>query len=269
MQRLLETVIEAARPQRRRVRFGRGGSVSPRDLAAAKALLRRFRPVTAAAPLVRLGGDADGGYLVPDDFDGLVAGFSPGVDDKVSFDLDLAARGIPSFLMDGSVEGLPVSHPLLRFESAWLGAKTGRDTVSLEDWVQQKVPEQGGLRLQMDIEGAEYAALAATPDAMLRRFRMIVIEFHQFHEVFDRRWRARVMPALEKLERHFVPVHLHHNNHAVLWEAQGMTFPRVFEVTYLRRDRGFEDRVPVLPHPLDQPNVPEMPDVAVPAFWDV
>lgn len=269
MQRLLETVIAGARPKRRRAHFGQEGTVSPRDLAAAKAVLRRFRPVTATAPLVRLGGDADGGYLLPDDFAGIVAAFSPGVDDKVSFDLDVVARGIPSFLMDASVDGLPVSHPLLRFEGAFLGARTGRGTVSLEDWVRREAPEQGDLLLQMDIEGAEFAVLASAPEAVLRRFRMIVIEFHQFHEVFDSRWRARVMPVLEKLERHFVPVHLHHNNHAALWEAQGMTFPRVFEVTYLRRDRGFEDREPVLPHPLDQPNVPEMPDVAVPAFWDV
>lgn len=239
------------------------------DIAAAKSTLRRFRPYTAGAPLVRVGGDGDGGYLLPDDFEGILAAFSPGVEETVSFDLDIAARGIASFLLDGSVDGLPVSHPLLSFEKAFLGPRTKRHHTSLGDWVGRSAPDQGDLLLQIDIEGAEYAALGATPDAVMQRFRMIAIEFHQFHGMFDAHWRAMVMPALDKLDRYFVPVHVHPNNHAPLMERAGIVFPRIFEVTFLRRDRLYSDAVPSLPHALDRPNVPDRPDYVMPPFWDV
>jgi hypothetical protein len=37
-------------------------------------------------PLIRLGADGDGGYLVPDDLEDVAACFSPGVDDRASFE---------------------------------------------------------------------------------------------------------------------------------------------------------------------------------------
>ena len=36
-------------------------------------LIRELRPVTAPSPLIRLGPMTDGGYLVPDDLEGIAA----------------------------------------------------------------------------------------------------------------------------------------------------------------------------------------------------
>ena len=49
-------------------------------------LVKRLRPVTTEHELIRIGADADGGYLVPNDLSGLTACFSPGVDDIASFE---------------------------------------------------------------------------------------------------------------------------------------------------------------------------------------
>jgi hypothetical protein len=43
------------------------------------ALLERLYPVEGGHPLIRVGPDGDGGYLLPDDLSGIVACFSPGV----------------------------------------------------------------------------------------------------------------------------------------------------------------------------------------------
>src|SRR4051794_36195573 len=48
-------------------------------------LIQALRPWITEHPLIRLGGEHDGGYLLPDDLDGIVACFSPGVSDEASF----------------------------------------------------------------------------------------------------------------------------------------------------------------------------------------
>ena len=60
--------------------------------------------------LVRIGPKDDGGYVLPDDFDGVVANFSPGVGGVVGFEEELASMGIRSFMIDASVEKLPVEN---------------------------------------------------------------------------------------------------------------------------------------------------------------
>ena len=66
-------------------------------------LIRALRPVDCGIPLIRIGGNADGGYLVPDDLDGIEYCFSPGVNTVADFENDLADRKIRSFLADLSV----------------------------------------------------------------------------------------------------------------------------------------------------------------------
>src|SRR3954463_7181162 len=68
------------------------------------ALLEAARPWQTEHPLIRVGGAGDGGYLLPDDLDGIAACFSPGVSNQATFEEDLLARGIPCFQADASVE---------------------------------------------------------------------------------------------------------------------------------------------------------------------
>jgi hypothetical protein len=61
-------------------------------------------PVDTGHKLIRVGGELDGGYLVPDDLDGIVACFSPGVGGSASFEADLRKRSnIPIHLCDRDV----------------------------------------------------------------------------------------------------------------------------------------------------------------------
>lgn len=240
------------------------------DVAEAREFLTLFTPVASGHPMIRVGGDADGGYLIPDDLEGVAACFSPGVADAIEFDLAMARMGIPGFLLDGSVDGLPNEHPLLTFEKQFLGSHTNEDHLSLDDWVQSEAPPDGDLVLQMDIEGAEYDVLNAVSEDTLKRFRTVVLEVHWLEHVFDANWRSRVRQGFEKLNRHFAVVHLHHNNHTGLVQLGGVRFPRVFEITYLRRDRLRENDAEItFPHPLDQPNRPDLPDFEMPRFWEV
>ncbi|MBG6173772.1 hypothetical protein IWQ55_001977 [Labrenzia sp. EL_208] len=61
--------------------------------------IKMLRPKPTSHELVRIGEEGDGGYLVPDDFQGIGFCFSPGVSVKASFEEELASRySIKSFL---------------------------------------------------------------------------------------------------------------------------------------------------------------------------
>ena len=77
---------------------------------------RDVRPVAVDGDLIRLGADGDGGYLVPNDLDGIEACFSPGVADTATFEDELVQRGIKSYLADFSVEQAPIANKMISFE---------------------------------------------------------------------------------------------------------------------------------------------------------
>ncbi|RMH40947.1 MAG: hypothetical protein D6688_12275 [Alphaproteobacteria bacterium] len=226
------------------------------------------RPVETEHPLVRIGGAEDGGYLVPDDLEGVVACYSPGVADKADFELEMAARGIPSFMADRSVEGPPVAHPMFHFEKKFLGSRVDDGTVTLDDWVGRTAPATGDLVLQMDIEGAEYDVLSTVSPEVLKRFRIIVVEFHRLYGLVRRKEHPRIRATFERLSKDFAVVHIHPNNAVPVHRFGRHEIPPLLEMTFLRRDRISEMRPATrFPHPLDRPNVADMPDFPLPPIW--
>ncbi len=83
----------------RRITLGKAASTE-----AVAEFLSTIRPVETEHPLIRVGGDGDGGYLIPNDLEGIAACFSPGVATTADFEAGMAARGIRCFLADASVE---------------------------------------------------------------------------------------------------------------------------------------------------------------------
>ena len=81
------------------------------SLADLRRVVELLRPVDAGHRLVRIGGDGDGGYLLPEDLGGIAACFSPGVDRQATFENALARFGIGSHLADRSVAAPPPEPP--------------------------------------------------------------------------------------------------------------------------------------------------------------
>lgn len=132
--------------------------------AQLRALFQSLYPVGTAHPLIRLGANTDGGYLLPDDLDGIAACFSPSVEDHATFEEPMTDRGIPRFLTDASFTAAPTDNPLFDFIPKFIGMETRGNTIRLKDWVAQKAGRiTGDVILQMDIEGAKYVSLFDTP----------------------------------------------------------------------------------------------------------
>lgn len=227
-----------------------------------------IRPVSTNHELIRVGGETDGGYLVPDDLEDVVACFSPGVSTVAEFELGMANRGIPCFLADYSVEKPPIQNKLFHFEKKFLGSTEDSVFVTLEGWVQRNAPNRGDLILQMDIEGAEYGVVFDTSAETLRKFRILVIEFHELHALFEKRGSELIRLTFMKLLRDFDIVHIHPNNGAQPRAYGEYQVPPMLEITFLRKDRiSARGRATEFPHRLDRSNFTGYDDFPLPKCW--
>jgi hypothetical protein len=225
--------------------------------------------VDVGVKLTRIGPAADGGYLVPEDFESINTLYSPGVADSAGFDYEIAEMGMTCLLLDYSVDKPPAHHPNFIFSKRFLGPFSHGNYVSLTDWVGENCHEESDLFLQMDIEGAEWGVLAATPSEVLSRFRIMVVEFHDLaSQIANPKTCEAVETLLVRLREHFDILHIHPNNCREESSIRGIPIPPVIEATFLRRDRAREEASPTnIPHELDAPNVPGNREPKVPKIW--
>jgi hypothetical protein len=233
-------------------------------------LLALLRPYALASDhKVRIGGDADGGYVMPSSARQSNAVVSIGIGDQVSFDAELADLGATVLQFDHTIPGAPLVHERLRFHRQGWGALDEGPLLSLHtmmqgiDWPQARHPI-----LKFDTEGAEWDALAATESSDLARFEVIAGEFHGFHNLNHRSVYERIRTVLEKIRCTHWPVHLHANNATGIRLVQGVPVPPLMEVTFMRRDAaefaGFCHEP--IPGPLDRPNMADRPDICLRPF---
>ena len=216
--------------------------------------LNLFRPYESEFQLVRIGSASDGGYLLPDDLEGVEKCISPGCDLKVEFETQLWDQfHIPSLILD-SINQLPKEKIQgLTFLPKWLSPVSKDGYLTLEEAIDA---ESHSLILQMDIEGGEYLNLALTPHQILSKFRIIVIEFHDLSKsVASFEFLSMLDTVLKKLLQSHYVVHFHENTTSTLFKVGHETFPTVIEITLHKRDRvkSLEESKSIR-HNLDSPN---------------
>ncbi|TWT95188.1 hypothetical protein Pla108_33310 [Botrimarina colliarenosi] len=227
-----------------------------------------LRPYDVGVPLIRVGGDGDGGYLVPDDLEGLEACFSPGVSHTANFELEMNRRGVPCHLVDASVSGPPIDLTDATFQPKFLMSYSSDGTTSLDEWVAWSGVKSDDLVLQMDIEGWEYEVLSACSDQLLSRFRVIILELHRLERLSQAPFLQFFRGLMQRLSGMFTVAHLHPNNCVPSMTIAGVEVPPVLELTLVRNDR-VKSKTPVtgLPHALDELNVPANPANDVPSYY--
>jgi hypothetical protein len=230
-----------------------------------RSLLPMLRPQTLlGSRKLRTGRAFDGGYIMIDDFIGIEAAYSIGINDDVSWDVDVADRGIPVFQYDHTIEAVPAEHPLTRWRKIGLAAVA--DPAASLATLPQMIAENGhggsrDLILKCDVEGHEWAVLGALPAASLQQFRQIVMEIHCFNFLGDPAWAELIKQGLASLTASHNLVHIHGNNYAEWSVVGGIPVPSVMEVTLMRQDMGdFIDSEEIFPTALDMPCNPDAPD---------
>lgn len=237
-------------------------------------LLQHLSPQSIDQDLIRIGSDHDGGYLLPNDLNGIIGCFSPGVGDNSTFEDMLATTyGMHIFLADYSVDAPPIKNRLFDFEKKYLGTANTGHHIRLEDWFLTKhknisKDENDDYLLQMDIEGFEYSILLDTPMHILKKFRIMIIEFHFLDVMLDQYKYKLIESIFYKILQDFVVVHIHPNNNADIAIINGVEIPKIMEFTFYRRDRAkINEKKLTFPHMHDSPNTISLPDIVLPSCW--
>ena len=226
------------------------------DSGKIKDFFKSIHPVYTGHGLIRIGPTHDGGYVLPNDLKGINYCFSPGVGNSISFEKNLLDFGIESFLLDPTVNHPNRNLKGIHFEQKPLTASTGDlftykmfdnsssevkelKGISLQDWVKSKISSSDAdLMLQLDIENSEYQVLLAAPIELLKKFRIMAIEFHSIHNVrYEFNLENIFTPLFKKLLAEFDIVHIHPNNAARNVPYSKFYLPHALEITFHRKDR--------------------------------
>ena len=236
-----------------------------------KLLLSLIRPERIVGlSKVRIGNpDGDGGYVMVDALDGIAGALSVGIGSDVSWDVEIAHRGIEVFQYDHTVSGPPISHPRFHFSPVGIAEASSPDGsfMSLDQMV-AAVPGDGDLIAKLDVEGAEWPALSSVSRQTMHRLAQMVIELHA-PSPDDITTSLRNLGILAQIRPTHEVVHVHANNYAGVGARDGIRVPDVMELTYLRRAGiEFAPCIEDFPTTLDRPNDPERADISMSEILD-
>ncbi len=233
-------------------------------------ILRKLRPHSAVGHRkVRFGGKGDGGYVCIDDFADVNVALSLGINTNVTWDEDIANRGLVVHQFDHTVDDpRPADHRLI-FNKLMISdsEKEGSETLDNLVKIHDKNRKKPNVLLKIDIENDEWPVLDALDPSLIERFSQIVGEFHAFEFVAYPEWRARCRRVIDKITDRFALVHVHANNYASCTTLHGVTFPNVLELTFANRNiYDLYPTIEIFPGHLDTPCNPKRPDIHLGSF---
>ncbi len=218
--------------------------------------------------LIRIGSKNDGGYLIPNILNEIKFCYSAGIGGNVSFEKDLLTHKISSFGADGSIENLPEKIEKYNFTKKNIGIINNNKTIRFEDWINQNTPESNSLIGQIDIEGGEYNLIIDTPLLTLKKFKILVIEFHNLSRINNKIILENYSSCFEKILEVFKICHIHINNAEKPIKVHGIEIPPLLEITFLNKDlytgnnKTFE-----IPNKLDAKNIEEKKKINFDQYW--
>jgi hypothetical protein len=216
-----------------------------------------MHPVPMAnCTLRRFGTAHDGGYLMCENLMGQAqAAYSYGVGPRDDWACDVSkARHITVHQYDCFDPGRPTCEGgSFDFHDECLGARSarrdGRSFDSLVNQITRNGDRGKHLLLKIDVEGAEWASLAATDDDVLSTVDQLLIEFHGAGK-------PQYLEVIQKLKKTFYLVNTHFNNCCCSNEAWPLP-SRIVEILFVNKRLGVVDgaaSAAFVPSPLDTRN---------------
>ena len=231
-------------------------------------LINLFKPYDLGYNLIRIGQHNDGGYLVPNILNKSKYCFSPGVGRTSQFEEDLEKIGIKSFIADFSVEKVQ-NVKTANFVKKYISSYNSKNSLNINDWIRTNTNEdEENFILQMDVDGGELEIIPAISENNLKKFSILVIEFHYFEFIGNEAFYKLLYPLIKKILEFFEVCHIHPNNCSSLFEVSSLKFPSALEVTFLNKKFiKKKEKIEHLPNKLDQKNIINKKDVSLPSYW--
>lgn len=233
-------------------------------------LINLFKPYYLGYQLIRIGDNEDGGYLVPDCLNDISYCFSAGVGNKFSFEKQLANKGITSFMSDYSVD-LKTNDKLLIFDKKYIKSFNDENSIEVNQWFKNKLKNNNdniNLIFQMDIEGHEYEVISSINEDILKKIRILIVEFHNLEYSGNSFVYSQIFSNLTKIKKYFEVAHIHPNNWKELTRIGKYKFPSALEVTFLNKNWvSSKEKINKLPHNLDVRNKEDKEDIILDNNW--
>lgn len=235
-----------------------------------RTVLRLLRPKRALGMAKRrFGRRHDGGYVHLDDFDGVDTALSLGINDDVSWDCDVADRGVKIYQFDHTVEDPRPRDERMVFAKTMIAGHAAPGCETLEALVSRhdRRAAKPNLILKMDIEGSEWPVIEETSDATFGRFAQVACELHSFERFRELPWRQGFYRALRKISLSHGVVHVHANNYAGFQIIAGVPVASVLEISWANRSAyDLVETDELFPTDLDDPCHSAAPDHYLGAF---
>jgi len=230
-----------------------------------QALFDELRPVTLAnCSFKRFGSQNDGGYVMCENLVEVETAYSYGIGGNDDWGCEVSQTyGVPVHQYDcfappalTCVGGRFVPH------DECVGPKIETVEGRVFDTIGNQIARNGDrgrrMLIKIDVEGAEWESLMATPDKVLERIDQLPMEFHGVDDV-------RMLAVVKKLKRTFHLVHLHFNNHSC--DPKLQPFPAwAYQVLFVNKRVGVvgTPKPGAAPaHEFDAPDNPNSPDCQV------
>lgn len=218
--------------------------------------------------LIRIGSKHDGGYLIPNILNEICYCYSAGIGKNINFEKDLSKYRINSFGADGTIKELPENIPNYNFIKKNIGFTDDEKNIRFETWVSSNTDNNNSLIAQIDIEGGEYNLILDTPLKTFEKFKVIVIEFHNFSNISNKIIYDFYYKSINKILIKFNICHLHINNAEKPIKINGIRIPPLLEITFLRKDFYKDELKSVrLPNKLDSKNLVNKKDYNFDKNW--
>lgn len=214
-------------------------------------------------PMVRIGKRADGGYIMLDDFDGIEACYSFGIGTEVSWEEDMATRGIDVYCYDHTIGHMPGNNEKLHFFRNGIAGADSRDGIlkTMGTFLRENKNRTDNLILKMDVEGAEWEFLQEVEKSVLSRFKQMTFELHN---LTDEKQSREIFGCLNKLKETHQPVWIHGNNAGLVERAGDYMVPQMLEITYVRKDSyKLAECDYSCPIYLDDPNISDFNEIGL------
>jgi hypothetical protein len=233
------------------------------------ALLEELQPVALEnCTLKRFGSANDGGYLLCDNLsNGIQSAYSYGVGPNDKFGCDVSKRyGVPVHQYDCFDPARPTCDGgVFVFHNQCIGPRFERDSNhrdfdTLENQIVKNHDTGKRLIVKIDVEGAEWDSLLATPDAVLEQIDQIPIELHVppsppgLTAVVN----ERHLQVIKKLKQKFYVVNLHFNNHSCTTLSPPLP-ALAFQVLLVNKRVGVLGPAAHTPAPVSALNAPDYP----------
>ena len=224
-----------------------------------EAILAELQPVALAnCTFKRFGSANDGGYLMCENLmEPLDSAYSYGVGTNDDWGCEVSRRyQVPVHQYDCFDPARPTCDGgTFVFHNECVGDRTGYRESRFFDTLENQIRKNGDIGkrilIKMDIEGAEWDSLLATPDELLASVPQITMEMHGYDD-------PKIVEALKKLNRMFYLVNLHFNN----WSCTSKAAPLLawaYQTHWVNKRIGVLDRTVTPPAPMSPLNAPDSP----------